>query len=153
MSLHALRNVRLARLPSATAASSAAISRRTAAASFSSHATLRQIWADASEKDVQSRLDTAHPAADKLFLIDFSATWCPPCKMLSPILESVVNRKGSEADLLVVDVDKEPGLASMFKVRAMPTVVAVRGGKEVSRFVGAQGDPQVVQFIQDASSK
>ncbi|CAD6891441.1 unnamed protein product [Tilletia controversa] len=150
MSINILRSS-LARLPAASA-SNAVLSRRTVAA-FSTHSSLRQIWADASETDVQSRLDTAHPAADKVLLIDFSATWCPPCKMLSPILESVVNRQGSEADLLVVDVDKEPGLASKYKVRAMPTVLALRRGEEVSRFVGAQGEAQVVQFIKDASSK
>ncbi|KAK0555399.1 hypothetical protein OC845_000271 [Tilletia horrida] len=121
--------------------------RAAATSLFSTHAVRQQIWAEATQATVDSRLSSSHPSASKVALIDFKADWCGPCHMLSPVLESVVNRAGSEADLLVVDVDKEPQLAQKYEVRAMPTVIAVAGGKEVGRFVGAMGEAKVVDFI------
>ncbi|KAL9939264.1 hypothetical protein V8E36_002077 [Tilletia maclaganii] len=123
-----------------------------ASRSFSSAPARGQIWTDASAAQVQERLGSSHPAADKLVLLDFAAEWCGPCRILSPTLESLVNKPGTEADLLVVDVDREPSLAQKYGVRAMPTVVAVRNGQEVSRFVGLQPEAKIVAFIKDASN-
>ncbi|KAK0535187.1 hypothetical protein OC834_001611 [Tilletia horrida] len=151
--MFAIRSARLsARAAAAGVAASpahSAVPTRRAAVSFSTCSVQQQIWADASADVVAKRLDVGHADAEKVVLLDFTATWCPPCHMLAPHLKSVVNRKGT--DLLVVDVDKEPELSQRFKVRAMPTVVAYRRGQEVSRFVGAQSEAQVEQFVDQAS--
>jgi len=70
-------------------------------------------------------------------LIDFSATWCGPCKKVAPIIEEIANEN---PDFLVgtVDVDMEPMLAARFQVRSIPTVLLLKDGKVVQQFVGAQ---------------
>jgi thioredoxin 1 len=67
----------------------------------------------------------------------FSASWCQPCKMLTPIMNEI---KGeiSEASFRHIDVDQNGDLASKYGVRGVPTVVIEKDGKEVKRFVGMQ---------------
>ena len=70
-------------------------------------------------------------------LIDFNATWCGPCKKITPIIEEIANEK---PDILVcsVDVDLQPMLAARFQVRSIPTVVLLKNGKVVKQLIGAQ---------------
>lgn len=58
-------------------------------------------------------------------ILDFHATWCGPCKMLAPHLQSIQNKYKGKLVIYKIDVDKEPELAKLFKVQAMPTVVYV----------------------------
>ncbi|MEZ5175955.1 MAG: thioredoxin [Acidimicrobiia bacterium] len=80
-------------------------------------------------------------------LVDFWATWCQPCKMLSPVLESLAAEFGGAFELAKVDVDASQELASQFMVKSVPTVVAIRNGKEVGRFQGAVPEASVREFL------
>ncbi len=80
-------------------------------------------------------------------VIDLWATWCEPCKQLSPILERLAAAAGGSWILAKVDVDANPRIAQAFGVQSIPTVVAVAGGQPVDAFTGALPEPQVRQWI------
>ena len=77
-------------------------------------------------------------AAPGVTLIDFTARWCPPCRVLGAVLTVLVPEYAGRARFVAVDVDDEPALAERFGVRAMPTVVLWRDGREVGRLVGSR---------------
>ncbi|CAD6578387.1 MAG: hypothetical protein CYPHOPRED_000566 [Cyphobasidiales sp. Tagirdzhanova-0007] len=82
----------------------------------------------------------------KLTIVDFHADWCPPCKMLDPILQRVMAQE-HEVDYLKIDTDKATDLAAKYKIASLPTVVAFKHGKEYSRFVGLVNEEAVRNFI------
>jgi putative thioredoxin len=82
-------------------------------------------------------------------VIDFWATWCGPCKQLSPVLERLAAEYGGKFLLAKVDVDANPQLAQAFAVQSIPSVFAVLKGQPVPLFQGAQPEPQVRQMIEE----
>lgn len=80
-------------------------------------------------------------------VVDFWATWCRPCKTLSPLLEALAYEAMGSFRLAKVDVDSNPNLALQFGVRTVPTVKAFSGGQVVGDFVGAQPEERVRTFI------
>lgn len=76
-------------------------------------------------------------------VIDLWATWCGPCKTLSPILERLAQEYAGRLQLVKVDVDANPRLAQAFQVQSIPTVIAVVKGQLVELFMGAQPEPQI----------
>ena len=82
-----------------------------------------------------------------LVVIDLWATWCEPCKQLSPVLERLAAAGGGAWILAKVDVDANPRIAQAFGVQSIPTVVAVAAGQPVDAFNGALPEPQVRQWI------
>lgn len=94
-----------------------------------------------------------NPANEKAVLVDFYADWCNPCKMISPILkkltsdETVKTGSGRSLDLVTVDTDSEFDLATKYKVRSLPTVIAFKDGQKVDQFIGALNEDGVRQFI------
>lgn len=73
--------------------------------------------------------------SDKPVLIDFWATWCPPCRMLAPIIEEIANEH-NEIKVGKVNVDEESELAEQFDAEMIPMVVLIKDGKIVSKSVG-----------------
>ncbi len=73
-----------------------------------------------------------------LVLIDFWAAWCAPCKMIAPILNEIAEKESSIVTIAKVNVEYEKSLAAKFKVRNIPTMVLLKDGKEVKRFVGVK---------------
>lgn len=71
-------------------------------------------------------------------LVDFFATWCGPCKMQSPILEKVKESVGETANIIKVDIDRNPELAAQYNVRSVPTLILFKNGEPVWRTVGLQ---------------
>lgn len=74
--------------------------------------------------------------AQEPVLVDFSATWCGPCKMAEPLIEKVAEAFEGKARVVKVDIDESPELASEFQVRGVPTFVFMKEGKEIERKVG-----------------
>ena len=82
--------------------------------------------------DVTKALATGRPV-----LLEFSATWCGPCQMVAPDVESLAREVAGRAEVVKVDVDEQRELASKYSVRSIPCFVVVKGGREVERRVGA----------------
>lgn len=81
-------------------------------------------------------------------VVDLWAPWCGPCKTLGPILEQVVGATDGAVELAKVNVDDSPQTAQAFQVQGIPAVYAMRDGKVVDGFVGAQGEAAVAEFVQ-----
>jgi putative thioredoxin len=80
-------------------------------------------------------------------VVDLWAEWCGPCKTLGPILEKVVDETGGKVVLAKVDVDTNRQTASAFQVQGIPAVYALKDGKVVDGFVGAQPEAAVREFV------
>lgn len=83
-----------------------------------------------------SSIETVAGGTEKLTVVDFSATWCGPCKMLHPVLESLSGELSDRVDFYMVDIDQSPVEANRFGVRGVPTVIVFHGGREIERMVG-----------------
>lgn len=66
--------------------------------------------------------------SEKPVLVDFSAEWCGPCKMMSPILEQIKKSMGERATVLKVDVDQNPGAAGFYHISSVPTLLIFKKG-------------------------
>ena len=80
-------------------------------------------------------------------IVDFWATWCGPCKQLSPILEKAVMDAKGAVRLVKIDVDKQPAYAGQLRVQSIPAVYAFVDGQPVDGFQGAQPESQIKAFI------
>jgi thioredoxin 1 len=84
----------------------------------------------------EAEFGTRVESAAKPVLVDFSAEWCPPCKMLAPIVERISLEFGDQLDVFGVDIDHNQGLSQRFNISGVPTMIFFRDGKEVKKLVG-----------------
>ena len=84
--------------------------------------------------------------SDKKVIIDFYATWCVPCQMLSPVLEEVA-AENSDIKLVKIDVDQNEELAYKYGISAMPTVIVMEKGEEINRSVGVISKEEILKLI------
>lgn len=78
--------------------------------------------------------------SDKLVLVDFWATWCPPCRMMAPILEATAKKMDENLDIVKVDVEQTQDnamLAGQYEVRSIPNMIVFHDGKVVKSLIGA----------------
>ncbi len=80
-------------------------------------------------------------------LVDFYASWCPPCHYLGPVLAEMAKHYQGRFLLAKVDVDAEPSLSQTYKIKSMPTVLLFRDGRNVAHFVGARAEHSVRFFL------
>lgn len=86
--------------------------------------------------------------ASGVVLVDFFATWCGPCKMLSPVLEEIDSELGDEVTIVKVDVDQDGELAAQFGIMSVPTMIIFKDGQPVRQIQGYQPKPQLLAAIQ-----
>ncbi len=92
----------------------------------------------------ESNFDTEVLQSPVPVLVDFWATWCGPCRMISPIVDQVATEFAGEAKVVKVDVDGNAGLANRFNVRSIPTLLFFKGGELVDTVVGATSKDNIV---------
>jgi thioredoxin 2 len=80
-------------------------------------------------------------------LVDFWATWCGPCRAMAPQFEQAARRMAGKVQFAKVDTDAEPDLAGRFAIRSIPTLVLMRGGRELKRASGAMSAAQLEQWV------
>lgn len=84
--------------------------------------------------------------SEKPVLIDFYATWCGPCKMLSPIVEEVA-AENEDIKVVKIDIDKEQNIAVQYEIMSIPTLVVIKDGQEVNRSVGVIGKSDILELV------
>lgn len=89
--------------------------------------------------------------SDQPVLVDFFATWCGPCKAMSPILDDVAKKVQGKARVLKIDVDKNQQAAATYQVRGVPTLILFKNGKQLWRQSGVVDANQLVQLINQHS--
>ncbi|MCT3527330.1 thioredoxin [Latilactobacillus curvatus] len=83
-------------------------------------------------------------------LVDFWATWCPPCRMQGPIVEELADDYGGKAKIAKVDVDHNQNLAAEFGIQSIPTLLVMKDGQLVQQMVGLQRKETLAQEINTA---
>lgn len=87
--------------------------------------------------------------SDKLVVMDFFATWCVPCQMMSEVLHEVEKMYEDKIEVYKVDVDETQDIAIRYGVTAMPTLILFKDGNEVERNVGYMEKEQFIKLIED----
>ena len=97
-------------------------------------------------KHINSVAEFDNEVKEGLVLVDFFATWCGPCKMLSPLLEEIAN-ENPDLKVLKIDVDEVGPLAAKFGIQAIPTLILFKDGERKDTKLGYQNKNQLLGFI------
>jgi len=81
--------------------------------------------------------------SDKPVLVDFTASWCGPCRIIAPIIEELANEYQGKAVVGKVDVDENPETSMNYGVRSIPTLLIFKGGQVVDQIIGAVGKEKI----------
>lgn len=96
-----------------------------------------------SDKDFNSKvLESEVPV-----VLDFTATWCGPCKAMAPLLDQMLVDRGGSVAIYKLDIDDNPDTPNKFGVQTIPTLLVFKGGKLVGRNVGALNKPALEKFV------
>ena len=85
--------------------------------------------------------------SEKLVIVDFWATWCGPCRMLSPLLDEVEEEMADKIEVVKVNVDDAEEVAMRYRIMSIPTLIFFKNGQMVDRSVGAMPKSQLVEKI------
>ena len=81
-------------------------------------------------------------------LLDLWADWCGPCHMLAPTIEQLSSEMAGRVKVAKLNIDENPGVANRFGVRSIPTLLVLKGGREVDRLVGVQSKQEIVRRLE-----
>ncbi|XP_022706805.1 thioredoxin, mitochondrial-like [Varroa jacobsoni] len=85
--------------------------------------------------------------SDKPVVVNFKATWCGPCKLLTPRLEKIMDSRNSSMHFAKVDIDDNAELAMEFSIDAVPAILTFKGGKLVDKVIGSKDDDQLIALV------
>jgi thioredoxin 1 len=83
-------------------------------------------------------------------LVDFSATWCQPCRAIAPLVNQLAGEYEGRVKVTTVDIDESPATAQKFQIRGVPTLLMIKGGKVVGQQVGAVPKARIAALIDGA---
>jgi len=91
----------------------------------------------------EKTFDEALAAAEGVWMVDFWAAWCGPCRAIAPVLEELAQASKGGVTLAKVNVDEQPALAARYGIRSIPTILFVKDGKVADQVIGAVPKAQV----------
>jgi thioredoxin 1 len=94
--------------------------------------------------------DFAENISSGVTLVDFWAPWCGPCRMQSPILDQVAEKRQGQAKVAKVNIDESPGIATTQGVQSIPTMIVFKEGQPVQTFVGVRAEGDLLNAIDQA---
>ncbi|XP_037934840.1 thioredoxin C-1-like [Teleopsis dalmanni] len=84
---------------------------------------------------------------EKIVIVDFFATWCNPCKMLTPRIEAIIDEMAGDVELAKVDIDEHSELALDYDIGTVPVLLVMKNGKVINRMVGLQDKDKLRAWI------
>jgi thioredoxin 1 len=98
-----------------------------------------------------SEFETKVLNAQGLFLVDFWAEWCGPCRQIAPVLDEISKERAGKLTVVKVNIDKNPNTPQKYGVRGIPTLILFKDGKAVSTKVGALPKSKLLEWIDAAA--
>ena len=98
--------------------------------------------------DSSFQKDVIEASKEKPVLVDFWATWCPPCKMLSPLVEEIAEEKAEVMSLATVDTDENQQVSGQFGIMSIPTLILFKDGQPVKQLVGYMPKARLLSQIE-----
>jgi thioredoxin 1 len=86
--------------------------------------------------------------ADAPVLVDFTATWCGPCKQLAPVVDKIADENVGKYKVAKVDIDECPGIASKYRIKGVPTVMVFKGGEVKGQHVGVTNKETLIKLLE-----
>ncbi len=85
--------------------------------------------------------------SDVPVLVDFTATWCGPCKALAPIVEKIADEFAGKIKVGKLDIDESPDISAKYNVRSVPTVIVFKGGQKTDQHVGLTNRDKLIKLL------
>lgn len=98
-------------------------------------------------KITEKNFDDEVMMSDKPVLVDFWASWCGPCKMLSPVIKELADELGDKVKVGKINVDEEFGLAHTYSVTSIPTIILFENGEEKERLIGFHTKDEITEIL------
>jgi len=91
--------------------------------------------------------------SERPVLVDFWASWCPPCKMMQPVVDRLHAELTGTAEIVSINIDQNPQTAAEYRISGVPTFVSFNNGQEVARKTGALTENQLRKMIDGATEQ